>query len=253
MDLARLAEQWRADKRIRTGFIIAETKTSRARYTLEFKQAAVRRVEGGQSSAEARRKFMTPGVAKSLTRSASPPRRRVVCTWAQGLFAHATAPGTSTVEVAPAKAAGYKHICASESPERVHAARRLAHQACAPEFGACRVTQQFTDNRQPGFSSDPAPSHPLAKHLIHARLPACAGAFEIRHHFGVIAHGDWRLGGPMLRAALALAFLNQGVAHRAIATASDNNSVVARRPFLDSGRAINRQIGFICFEVTDSE
>ena len=42
----------------------------------------------------------------------------------------------------------------------------------------------------------------------------------------------------MLRPTLTLAFLNQGVAHRAITTASYNNSVVARRPFFDSCRAV---------------
>ena len=39
-------------------------------------------------------------------------------TRAQGQFAHATAPGSPTIVVAPAKAVRSKHICASE-PENV--------------------------------------------------------------------------------------------------------------------------------------
>ena len=46
------------------------------------------------------------------------PRRRVVCTRAQGLFAHATTPGAPTIAVTQAKMARCKHICASD-PENV--------------------------------------------------------------------------------------------------------------------------------------
>ena len=64
--------------------------------------------------------------------SQAPPRRRVVCTRAQGLFAHATTPGAPTIVVAQAKAARYKNICAS-GPENVCAL--LAASSTKP---ACR-------------------------------------------------------------------------------------------------------------------
>ena len=41
-----------------------------------------------------------------------------MCIRAQGQFAHATTPGAPAIAVAQAKAARYKHICASE-PENV--------------------------------------------------------------------------------------------------------------------------------------
>lgn len=85
------------------------------------------------------------------------------------------------------------------------------------------------ENPATRISSARALGHPLAKHFIHARLPTCACAFEIRHHFGVIAQGDWRLGGPMLGATLTLAFLNQGVAYRAITTAGQNKNEGLKR------------------------
>ena len=56
-------------------------------------------------------------------------------TRAQGLFAHATTPDAATIVVTQAKRERYKHICASEPPERVHAARRLAHPACVLAVG----------------------------------------------------------------------------------------------------------------------
>ena len=100
------------------------------------------------------------------------------------------------------------------------------------------LLSHWRKNLQPDFSNAPTLSHPLTKYLVHASLPACARAFEIRQHFGVVAHGDRRLGWPILRATLALAFLSQGFAYRAITSASYNNSAVARRPFFHSGRAI---------------
>ena len=57
-----------------------------------------------------------------------------MCTRAQGLFAHATTLSAPTNAVMQAKAARYKHICASGPPERVHAAGRLAHPACMLAF-----------------------------------------------------------------------------------------------------------------------
>ena len=56
------------------------------------------------------------------------------------------------------------------------------------ELGLRYRIEARAQKRQPEFSRAPALGHPLTKHLIHARLPACACAFEIRHHFGVIAH-----------------------------------------------------------------
>ena len=58
------------------------------------------------------------GPAASQRANQAPPRRRAVCTRAQGQFAHATTPGAPTIVVAQAKVARYKHICASE-PENV--------------------------------------------------------------------------------------------------------------------------------------
>ena len=57
-----------------------------------------------------------------------------MCTRAQGLFAHATAPGAPTVDVTPAKPARYKHICASD-PENV-----CTLLAASPTQLACRLS-----------------------------------------------------------------------------------------------------------------
>ena len=59
-----------------------------------------------------------------------------MCTRAQGLFAHATTPGSPTISVAQAKVVRYKHICASE-PENVCTLLAVfAHQVCMSVFNA---------------------------------------------------------------------------------------------------------------------
>ena len=61
----------------------------------------------------------------------APPRRRVVCTRAQGLFAHATTRGEPAIVVTQTKLTRYKNICASE-PENVCTllAASLIKRAC---------------------------------------------------------------------------------------------------------------------------
>ena len=55
-----------------------------------------------------------------------------MCTRAQGLFAHATTPDAPTIVVTHAKAALYKHICASD-PENV-----CTLLAASPTQSACQ-------------------------------------------------------------------------------------------------------------------
>ena len=65
------------------------------------------------------------------------PRRRVVCTRAQGQVAHAATSGAQTIVVAPAKAVRYKNICASE-PENVYTLL-----AASPTKPVCRYLRSF--------------------------------------------------------------------------------------------------------------
>ena len=90
----------------------------------------------------------------------APPRWRAVCTRAQGLFAHATTLGVLTIVVTPARAARYKHICASD-PENVCTllAASLTKSACwhsylTPPFQPTQVEATSSFNQE--FSSMPS-------------------------------------------------------------------------------------------------
>ncbi len=106
----------------------------------------------------------------------TPPRRRAVCTRAQGLFAHATAPGLPTIAVTQAKPEGYKYICASD-PKNVctllaAVPTRPASRLSTPGFRhfQCRATARLANLSSCAWRSGlPTPS--IVGHWLAASLP----------------------------------------------------------------------------------